>query len=33
MLDEDLLDENLILSLPTEEDLPYSDEKPVDKEL
>jgi len=33
MLDEDLLDENLILSLPTEEDLPDSDEKPVDKEL
>jgi Uma2 family endonuclease len=28
-----MLDEELLLSLPTEEDLPDSDEKPVDKEL
>lgn len=28
-----MLDEDLRVSLPTEEDLPYSDEKPVDSEL
>ncbi len=33
MLDEERLDEESLLLLPTEEDLPDSDEKPVDHEL